>query len=111
MPQIDLRQVTLKESTVKVDGGDVTVRQLRADDLIAIQAAYEHLSGEQADNKLALDMYVSLVCKSVVDAKGERYLDTEAGEDTARSLPWEVLVTIATEVMQLNGMLGDAKKN
>lgn len=109
---MDLRKVTLKEIDViatTLDGELIRMREMGAVDLVAVQSEASDLDGESVGSKAAAELSFQLIAKSVIDEKGERYLNCPEGVEVARNMPWLVVVELSQAALELNDMT-DKKK-
>lgn len=111
---MDLRKVALKEIEViatTLDGELIRMREMGAVDLVAVQSEAAGMDGAAVGSKQAAELSFQLIAKSVIDAKGKRYLDSSEGIEVVRNMPWDVVVELSQAALELNNMTDKKKAN
>lgn len=100
-----------KDVTLSELGGDVRIRNIRADDFIgfvakhpdAVENGVLDIQGKDAPKAMAM-----LICLSVIDAKGERMFSDDDFSQVALMFPPTALPKLAMEIISISDLKGSA---
>lgn len=100
----ELTKRALKTKLIKVDGGEVLIRELSGADM----TNYMELSN--SDNPRIIDLLIAVCQACMVDEEGEK-LFTDKQLDEVGNLPYAVLKAVQEPALILSGLIGDEEED